>query len=306
MPVALLLKTILCVEVLIYLLIGRTAHALFGWPSWTIVAAVPTLWIAARVILFGFEFWLARRWGDPVPGPLRVSPAVLARCIAAEILAVMRSFSFVQAFPRLSAPWAFAGPVPGERSVVLLVHGFMCNGSVWRSMRRHLTTEGFDVEVVNLTPVFGPIAMTVPQLDDKIEAVCKARGIARLPVIAHSMGGLAIRAYMAIQGDARISRIVTIATPHHGTRMADLAHARNTREMRPGSSFLAALAAKETPARRAKFTCIFSYHDNLVTPQRSAVLPDAREVAFSGIGHVCLIHHPQIQRQVAVELRRPA
>ncbi len=305
MSVSLLLSFILIGELALYAGLAALACMALDVSRWLILPGIVVPWCLVRTVLIAIEFRFARRWGDAIPPELQISRARQLRCMVREWLMIARSFSFLQPLAPLFARWAFDEPRRGDRPVVLLVHGLLCNASVWRSMRRTLQAAGFDVEVVNLAPIFGPIAMSVPQLDDRIEAICKLRGIDRLPVVAHSLGGLAIRAYIAAQGDARLERVITIASPHFGTHLAHFGNARNVREVRPGSSFLKALLAKERTVRSVPITCIFSYHDNIVMPQRTAVLPGSREIAYSGIGHVSLINDFGVQRQVCIELRRP-
>ena len=72
--------------------------------------------------------------------------------------------------------------------------------------------------------------------------------------------------------------------------------------MRRGSAWLAQLAAGETPASRARFVSVWSHHDNIVAPQDSSILPGARNVAFSGIGHVALGSDVRILQFVLDEL----
>jgi triacylglycerol esterase/lipase EstA (alpha/beta hydrolase family) len=279
-------------------------HALHLAPGWALAIAV-LFWIAARVLTIGNAFRLALKWGDPIPPALHITRLQLLACIARECLAVARSFSFLQPLAPLWARWVYAEPRRGARPVVLLVHGAMCNASVSYSMRRALDQAGFDTEVVNLPSPRQPIAIGVPVLADRIEAICKLRGIERLPVVAHSMGGLVVRAYIAAQSDALLEQVITIATPHAGTLFANLGQWRAIHEMRPGSNFLKALAAKEGPKRHVDMTCLYSHHDNIVAPPSNATLPGAKSIAYSGIGHVSLIRDKRVQRQVIVELRRP-
>lgn len=305
MSVTALLLLLLIGEWTSYFVLGALIVHVFGLaPAWALAIAV-AFWIAVRVVSISNAFRLALKWGDPIPPTLRITPMQLLVCIGRECLAVARSFSFLQPIAPLWARWAFAQPRPGTRPVVLLVHGAMCNASVWYSMRRALDLAGFDTEVVNLPSPRQPIAIGVPILADRIEAICKLRGIERIPVVAHSMGGLVVRAYIAAQSDALLEQVITIATPHAGTLFANYGQWRALQEMRPGSNFLKALAAKEGPKRRVDMTCIYSHHDNIVAPPSLATLPGAKSIAYSGIGHVSLIRDKQVQRQVIIELRRP-
>ena len=67
-------------------------------------------------------------------------------------------------------------------------------------------------------------------------------------------------------------------------------------------SWLAALAQTETPATRALFVSIYSRHDNIVSPQESAHLPGATNIAFDLVGHVALGFDTQVLSVVMREL----
>ncbi|MNT62105.1 Extracellular esterase EstB precursor [compost metagenome] len=120
------------------------------------------------------------------------------------------------------------------------------------------------------------------------------------------MGGLVARAWLRHYGAARVARIVTIGTPHHGTALANLAAGANAHQMSrvngTPSGWLAQLAASETPELRALITSIYSHHDNIVAPQSSAQLPGARNIAFGGIGHVALASDARVLRQLLAEI----
>ena len=105
------------------------------------------------------------------------------------------------------------------------------------------------------------------------------------------MGGLVCRAYVDRFGANKVAHVITLGTPHQGTWMTKLGISPNVRDMAESSPWLAGLREREA-ARSAhpyvNFCCIFTYHDNLVTPQTNAVLPGAEMIALSGIGHLSL------------------
>jgi len=122
------------------------------------------------------------------------------------------------------------------------------------------------------------------------------------------MGGLAVRAWLAAQpdaaaADARVAGVVTIGTPHQGTWMARLGRTANARQMRQGSAFLAALAAQESPARRALFTCFYGHADNIVFPATTATLAGADNRHLPGVAHLQMVFAPPVLAEV---LRRAA
>jgi triacylglycerol esterase/lipase EstA (alpha/beta hydrolase family) len=151
---------------------------------------------------------------------------------------------------------------------------------------------------INLEPVLGPIDRYVHRIEDAVRQMEAATQ--RSPIIvAHSMGGLAVRAWLRDHAaDRRVHSIVTIGTPHAGTHMARFALSANTRQMREGNRWLRELAASETPERRSLFTCYFGHCDNIVFPARNAMLDGATNHHVPGIAHIDLAFYPPIFDEV--------
>jgi triacylglycerol esterase/lipase EstA (alpha/beta hydrolase family) len=196
---------------------------------------------------------------------------------------------------------------------VLLVHGYFCNRGVWRPWLPRLRALGVPCTALTLEPAFGRIDDWVPAIDHAVAALRRSTGRAPL-VVAHSMGGLAVRAWLAAQpgaaaADARVLHIITIATPHQGTWMARFGHTPNARQMRIGGAWLAALAAAEAPhhqALRSRFTCFFSHADNIVFPATTATLPGADNRHLPAVAHVTMVQHPAVWDEVLQRLQAPA
>ena len=117
------------------------------------------------------------------------------------------------------------------------------------------------------------------------------------------MGGLAARAWMRRYGSARVARVITLGTPHHGTALARFGPGANAVQMRREGPWLRDLAASEGPDVRARIVSIYTHHDNIVAPQDSSVLPGARNIAFGGVGHVALGSNPRVLAEVLQLLR---
>jgi len=121
----------------------------------------------------------------------------------------------------------------------------------------------------------------------------RATGLAPV-VVAHSMGGLALRRWWAEHGDnGRVHHALTLGTPHHGTWLARFAMTRNSRQMQQISRWLQTLAAREPAGRAARFTCFYSHCDNIVFPPATATLPGADNRHLPGVPHVHMADRPE-------------
>lgn len=188
---------------------------------------------------------------------------------------------------------------------VVLVHGFACNRGIWNPWLRRLETLGVAFVAVDLEPVFGSITCYTAVIDAAVARVAAATGRPPL-VVAHSMGGLAVRAWLAASDDAasRVQHVVTLGTPHHGTLLAQFAGAANARQMRRHSSWLAALARREESGDRYRiFTCFFSHCDNIVMPATTATLPGADNRHLPGVAHVRMASDERVWREILRRLQ---
>jgi triacylglycerol esterase/lipase EstA (alpha/beta hydrolase family) len=164
---------------------------------------------------------------------------------------------------------------------------------------------------IDLEPVIGGIDEYVPLIHRAIEMLCEETGCDKVIIVAHSMGGLASRAYLRDYGSDRIARLITLGTPHHGTALAHFGVGLNTHQMRwtateqegLASEWLRALKAGENPAIYHLIVSIYSHHDNIISPQISSHLDGAKNIELNGVGHVALGFDPEVQAMVIREVR---
>jgi triacylglycerol esterase/lipase EstA (alpha/beta hydrolase family) len=266
-------------------------------------AAGVALALLPQAPVLALEFVLLAAFGRDAAAP-RASAAALVRAWLGEVLASWRVFNWHQPF--------FAGrqpdqPGPAGRSGVLLVHGYFCNRGLWLPWLRRLRALGVPCRALTIEPAFGHIDDWVPAIEAAVAALTRQTGRPPL-LVAHSMGGLAVRAWLAAQSDAdradaRVLRVVTIGTPHQGTWMARFGHTANARQMRTGGAWLAALAGGEAPARHGRFTCFYGHADNIVFPATTATLAGADNRHLPAVAHVAMLAHPQVWQVVQQHLR---
>lgn len=154
---------------------------------------------------------------------------------------------------------ASACTVDGSAMPVLLVHGFADSPEVWETGSPSMVQVLGRVPGVFVAPPFDYSRASLQWVDDpaigpalaqRIDCLARAsaaaHGRGRVVVVAHSMGGLALR-YAASQhvGDRAvaddIARVVTIATPEDGSFLASAATRLWQRAKGPNPSLLGAL-----------------------------------------------------------------
>jgi triacylglycerol lipase len=220
--------------------------------------------------------------------------------IAAECAAYFTLFAIIQPFHRLAMVAAGQSPLLENKPPVLFVHGYLCNRGLWWWMLRKLRWHGIRAGAVSLEPPLGSIDTLADQLHRDIEAFMQDTPDAKLVLVTHSMGGLVARAYLKRHGPARIGKLVTLACPHHGTRLAYLGPGRNAREMQPNSAWLRTLAEGETIP--VPFLNVWSAGDNFVAPQASARMEASQDVPFEGLGHLSIVFSWRVLKLVLSEL----
>lgn len=279
------------VACLISLAVAAAMFAARAGAPWWVAVSIAMFMANVHAVALAIEFlWLR----TVHPGPGIPSPEAPDLFIAwwGEVITGLRVFVWRQPFRSEAEPDRVLAS-PGRRGV-LLIHGFVCNRGLWNPWMKQLRRTGTPFKAINLEPVLGPIDRYVHCIDAAVAQIENETRLAPV-IVAHSMGGLAVRAWLRERAaDRRVHSVVTIGTPHAGTSMARFALSANTRQMREGNRWLLDLAASETCARRNLFTCYFGHCDNIVFPARNATLEDATNHHVPGLAHVDLAFHQPI------------
>jgi len=199
---------------------------------------------------------------------------------------------------------------------VLLLHGFLATSRSLRVLRHRLVRDGFRVFSVNLGGRFNTrrIDEQAMLLRDEVERIyAREPHLPRLIVIGHSQGGLVASWWVKrVGGQRRVRTLVTLGTPHRGSRMAWLGilfawFMPSLLQMLPGSGFIRRLCEIGWPARVAVFS-IYSRRDR-VAPWPGALvdarLSHARNVEVDA-GHGDYLLKKRIYEAIVSELWRTA
>ncbi|PYD89920.1 hypothetical protein DNF23_25930 [Pseudomonas syringae pv. pisi] len=299
-----LLRLILLAQALAAFAIGAAGMRWLGLKGWQAAALGLGSVALVRLLINANNFLLAARAASPTPPAFMVAPGAALRMFWEEFSTSMLMTSWhmprARAYTRIH-PGGAAPPV-------LLVHGYGCNSGYWDHLTPLLVAARISHATLDLEPLTGDIDGYAARIEEAAQQLCAQAGARQLVVVAHSMGGLAARAWMRTHGAQQVARLVTLGTPHHGTCLAAFGLGINAGQMRrmgvagPECAWLAALAAGEAPEVRARIVSIYSHHDNIIAPQTSSELPGARNLALGGVGHVALGRNPRVLAMVMREI----
>lgn len=256
-------------------------------------------WILASLLVFlladapllGLAYVLSRQSGTPVVRGAKPDFFGAAAAALREWAAFTTFYAIVQPFERFWMGDDCCGRAPSGALPVVLAHGYVCNRGVWFWMRARLRAAGLSVATVNFEPVFGDIEIFAEQLHARIETALIETGAQQVVVAAFSMGGLVARAYLRRHGEDKVAALVTLGSPHYGTKLAFLGLGRDARQMEPGNGWLNDLNATSV---KIPVTSIEGAGDEIVAPQDSALWPGADQHILAAHDHFGLVLSDQV------------
>jgi triacylglycerol lipase len=300
------LRWLLLGELLFYATLGGWLVARSGWTPPQAAGFALACWFGARLWMVALTFGLSRSAADPVPAEFRIGVFQALRMALAEYAGLIMLFSVIQPF---EAFWL--GPDRLTRSrdgrfPLLLIHGYQCNRGFWFWLRPQLEAAGWTVATHSMEPMWAEIDSYTDGIDRRIDEVLAATGATQVILVAHSMGGLACRAYLRRHGKAKVARLITLGSVHHGTRLARLGIGANARQMQIGNPWLKALGATEAVPLPAGSASIYSHHDNYVFPQETgSTLEGAANIAIGGVSHLGMAISPTVLGKLREALEAP-
>ena len=160
---------------------------------------------------------------------------------------------------------------------VVLLHGFASTPRMLAFLAPQIRVR---LECPVLRPALGFGWGDVLNVATCVDAAIAAAGFGAVDVVGHSLGGLVATVLLKhIDRGSRVRRVITLGTPHRGVPLARYAALATLglspcmRQLRPGSRFLARLAARPVP-RGSELVAITGDGDAVV-PERSSCIATA-------------------------------
>lgn len=216
------------------------------------------------------------------------------------------------------------GGVATKHTPILLVHGFLHNGSGFYEMVTKLKKEGYEhLYVVDLEP--HRLGFSLGSIEDDYSKVVRAKarqiqqahGCDDLILIGHSMGGLVNAEYAtqwAEEDGINVPKAIAMQTPAQGTVLAgmgvilSLGQSECAKEMKCGSDFLKGLNQRVKACVRTRFYNITSGSDPLVIPNENTAFvgqPEERIRYHPYQGHLQCLFSEEVFRDIVGILKEP-
>ncbi len=203
--------------------------------------------------------------------------------------------------------WGKAKTSGSQGRPILLIHGYLQNGSNWIFFKPMLTNRNFGpIYTIDLKPHFGSIQEHAELVKKKAEEIAAESGRSDLTLIGHSMGGLVSALYAAkFAPPNTVTDVITIGSPIAGTHAAIIALGSNGREMRRNSEFTKMLQDAMEENQAIRFFHIGSKRDQIIIPNTSAWTgkDPEKEFAVEDLGHMSLLFSSRIADKIGTWLK---
>lgn len=203
-------------------------------------------------------------------------------------------------FLAVFAPWfgscAASPPVsPPKVQRVVLVHGIFENGNAFKMMKARLSKRGVDCLVPKLIPMDGRGGLANLAAGMKRDIDASYGPDAPISIVSFSMGGIVSRYYLQqLGGAARCENLITISSPHHGTRTGWLYPSQGAKEMRIGSPFLAELEKTESRLGNMPVVSYRTPKDLVILPPESSIWDRAENIEVNVPIHPLMLQSKKV------------
>jgi alpha-beta hydrolase superfamily lysophospholipase len=171
---------------------------------------------------------------------------------------------------------------------VVILPGIYESWHYLRPIAERLNADGHPVYII---PALGLNRAPIPATAARVHEYLVDRGLHGVAIVAHSKGGIVGKHVMALDDrDARVDRLVAIASPFNGSAMAKIAPNPALRAFLPTDPVIAGLAAER--AVNERITSIYPSFDPHIPD--GCVLEGARNVELPVVGHFRILLEPAV------------
>ncbi len=176
---------------------------------------------------------------------------------------------------------------------IILIHGLYHNSSAWTLLRRRLMAGGFHrLSTIGYSSLRQDFWRLVAKIDQHI---CSISDTQHGPIIlvGHSLGGLLAKACASTgKCRGRIAGLITLGSPHQGSKLAVMGIGPLARDIVHGGPILTEIASGLS-AEPVRCFAIYSPIDNMVLPNEALkpLEPGWTCIETDPVSHVSLLYH---------------
>ncbi len=190
-------------------------------------------------------------------------------------------------------------PLKAERDLrhppLVLIHGIHDSPGVWLYLVRRLEKRGYRTITFGYTSLVRTPAEILARLDDHLHMVEAAFPDSKPILVGHSLGGLFARKWLAQEGNpARAGGLITLGTPHRGSKMATVFSFGLGKHLAPKAEFIHSLTATAGAAPNLPRVSLVSPLDEAVQPPSSLVPPQGWKMRLTpAVSHFGMLVCPR-------------
>jgi len=178
---------------------------------------------------------------------------------------------------------------------ILLIHGIFHNKSAFFYLKQKLALRGWHHfrEVNLLTSVYG-IESLARKVKVEVERLREEYETDQVDMVAHSLGGLIARYYLQkLEGDGRVKNLVTLGTPHLGTKWSKFSFLSHMKDLQPKSPQVEELN-RFPPPLHTRVVAVSGKLDFFMSPKETCRWPGVRSIELDQLGHAGLLFSKRV------------
>jgi len=198
-----------------------------------------------------------------------------------------------------------SAPAPGPAlPPVVLVHGWKTSGAAWAIVAHRLRRAGWPRLIAIDHTAAGGFDGAVATLRDRLDGLRREHGASSVLLVGHGLGGIVCRLYLRTASPpVAVRKLVTLATPHQGSKLYALAGTSLPAELRDGAPLVAELTEPAAGEIGVDTTAIAASFDPFVVPAGRAHLPGASNITIENVGHFGMLWSARVVALVDENLR---
>lgn len=197
-------------------------------------------------------------------------------------------------------PKHYLGHILEKKSPIILIPGVYTKWQFLKAIADPISLKGHPVYAIEH---LGYNTQAIHYSAKLIRELINEKDLHNVIIIAHSKGGLIAKHLLLYDNeDARVVKVIAIATPFSGSHLVKFIPNKTLKELHPESGIIKKLHS-QSDANHCIIS-IFGEYDNHVWPTESCKLDGAKNIQVSTHGHHKILFNKQVHDIVLDEIEK--